>query len=142
MTSSIPLDEINKAISEINCCRAYDTDDMKSAKENWLSILNDAKDRYDTLEENDFLKINFVLCIHYLNYSNHMFTKEMVSSYGMIAKTLSAVADKAIDKAISDANVAAAENIDSNVDNVDNVDKMDENENSNKLNNETKDIIQ
>jgi len=99
MSSAISLDKIIQAIKEIENCKVYDKPDMKPAKENWLGILYDARDRYESLEEQDILKINFVLCIHHLNYSQIMFRKEMAGAVGVIANTLKTIIHK---KFISD----------------------------------------
>lgn len=58
MSSAISLDKITQAITEIENCRAYDTPDMKPAKENWLEILCNARDRYESLEEKDIINLN------------------------------------------------------------------------------------
>lgn len=93
MVSQIPLDKITQAITEIESCRAYDTSDMKSAKDNWLGILYDARDRYESLIEKDFKKINFVFVIHYLNYSQIMFCREMAGAFTTIGKKILAIAE-------------------------------------------------
>lgn len=93
MSSAISLDKIIQAIKEIENCKVYDKPDIKSAKEIWLGILYDARDHYEYLEEQDFTKINFVLAIHYLNYCQIMFNKEMASSVGVIANTLKTIVD-------------------------------------------------
>ena len=89
--SPVPLDKITKAPTEIESCNAYDTPEMKSAKANWLGILTDAINRYESLEDKDFQTINFVLSIHYLNYSQIMFRTEMVGAFAEIGKTFVAI---------------------------------------------------
>lgn len=88
------LDKINQAIIEIESCRAYDTPDMKPVKANWLGILYNARDLYESLDEKHIFKINFVLCIHYLNYSQIMFCREMAGTISCMAKTCKTVIEK------------------------------------------------
>ena len=87
MVVAVPLDKINKAIVEIESCRAYDTPELKSTKDNWLGILYDARDRYESLEEQNFITINLLLCYHYLNYCNLMFRKEITGAITTMVKT-------------------------------------------------------
>ena len=112
MSGSISLDKIKQAITEIENCRIYNSANMKSAKENWLSILYDARDRYESLKEDDFQKINFALCIHYLNYSQIMFQKEMASAVSIMAKTLETIIDKQIKSENSSTNMLEEKNDD------------------------------
>ena len=67
---------------------------MKSAKDNWLGILYDARDRYEFLEENNFNTINILLCYHYLNYSTLMFNREMASAIKCMTKTCKTLIEK------------------------------------------------
>ena len=58
MSSHKSLEEINKVITEIENCNGYKkSTEMLEASANWLTILKEYRDKYDTLTEEDFKKI-------------------------------------------------------------------------------------
>lgn len=97
MTSQVPLKRITDAIIEIENCRAYDTPDMKSAKDSWLKILYDARDRYESLEEKEFRTVNFALCIHYLNYTQVNFQRELRATMHTMVNVLKKISEKQLE---------------------------------------------
>jgi len=95
MTSHKSLEEINKVINEIENCKGYKTStEMLDASTNWLTILKECRDKYDTLTEEDFKKINFVFVIHYLNYSNMMFQHSVIDAYKSMIDVLLKITEK------------------------------------------------
>ena len=95
MSSHKSLEEINKVIDEIENCNGYKTStEMLEASTNWLTILKECRDKYDTLTEEDFKKINFVFVTHYLNYSNMMFKCVAIDAYKSIIDVLLKITEK------------------------------------------------
>lgn len=85
-----------QVIGEIETYKFYNRTEMVEAKENWLSILRDAVEKYDTLSENDWFKINYIFVMHYLNLSNAMFMRQCSESLLTIGKVVSKVIEKDI----------------------------------------------
>lgn len=52
------------------------------------------RDRYEFLEEQNFITINILLCYHYLNYSNLMFRREMAITIKCMATTCKTLIEK------------------------------------------------
>jgi hypothetical protein len=98
MTSRKTLAEIDKVMNEIENCNGYKkSKEMLDASTNWLTILKDCRNTYDTLDEKDFEKINFIFVNHYLNYSNMMFHSIASDAYKSIMNVLLKITEKHID---------------------------------------------
>jgi hypothetical protein len=60
-------EELDKIIQEIETLDIYNrNDEIKSVKENWLGFLKDYTSRFESITEQEQLKINFIASMHYL----------------------------------------------------------------------------
>ena len=79
--------EILKVIDEIQQSNVY----SQEIKDNWLEILSSD---YDTLSDDQSMKINFVLAMHYLHVYNKMFLKEFSGEFQSIGNLMEKMLEK------------------------------------------------